>query len=74
VVAGENADFTVFFPEERPAAEAHEVTFVVITRSNRTTPLTLPFFSVVSLRAAALRLRALGFRVSIAAVREAVAA
>jgi uncharacterized protein (TIGR04141 family) len=71
IVSDDDQEFAVFFPEERPSAEAHEVTFVVITRSTRNTPLTLPFFSVVSLRAAALRLRALGFRVSIAAVREA---
>lgn len=74
LVSAENPDFALFFPEERPAAEAHEITFAVITRSNRDTPLTLPFFSVVTLRAAALRLRALGFRVSIAAVHEGVVA
>lgn len=74
IVTGEDDDFAVFFPEARPSAESHEITFVVITRSSRNTPLTLPFFSVVSLRAAALRLRALGFKVTIAAVREVVAA
>ena len=73
IVTNEDSDFAVFFPEERPNAEAHEISFVVITRSSRNTPLTLPFFSVVSLRAAALRLRALGFKVSIAAVFEAQA-
>jgi len=44
---------------------------VVLTRSDRDTPLTLPFFSVVSLRSAAMRLRALGYRVSATAVKEA---
>lgn len=58
-------------PLERPKNAAdHEVTFAVITRSKRKTPLTLPFFSVVSLRAAAQRLDAFGFRVSVAAVPE----
>ena len=44
---------------------------MVITRSTRPTPLTLPFFSLVSLRAATIRLRALGFRVSTAETHEA---
>lgn len=57
-------------PADRPLPDAHEVSFVVITRSDRETPLTLPFFSVVSLRAAASRLQGFGFRVSVAAVRE----
>jgi uncharacterized protein (TIGR04141 family) len=42
----------------------------VITRSERGTPLTLPFFSLVSLRAAVRSLRAFGFRVSLAEIRE----
>ena len=70
ITVGLDPEFAVFFPESRPTPDAHEISFVVITRSSRNTLLTLPFFSVVSLRAAALRLRALGFRVSIAAVRE----
>ena len=70
IAASENPDFAEVIPDTRPNADDHEITFVVITRSNRDTPLTLPFFSVVSLRAAALRLRALGFRVSVAAVQE----
>jgi len=58
-------------PLERPQnASDHEVTFAVVTRSERETPLTLPFFSVVSLRAAAQRLRAFGFPVTVAAVPE----
>jgi uncharacterized protein (TIGR04141 family) len=48
---------------------------VVITGSTgdhrREWPLTLPFFSLVNLRAAAQRLRNLGFRVSVAEVPEA---
>jgi uncharacterized protein (TIGR04141 family) len=51
-------------------ARDHEITFAVITRSDRKTPLTLPFFSVVGLRAAAERLRAFGFAVSVAEVHE----
>jgi uncharacterized protein (TIGR04141 family) len=70
VASALNPEFAAVFPDSRPDPNAHEITFVVITRSRRGTLLTLPFFSVVSLRAAALRLRALGFRVSIAAVQE----
>jgi uncharacterized protein (TIGR04141 family) len=70
VASALNPEFAAVFPDTRPDPNAHEITFVVITRSRRGTLLTLPFFSVVSLRAAALRLRALGFRVSIAAVQE----
>jgi uncharacterized protein (TIGR04141 family) len=70
IVAAESADFAEVIPEGRPNPGDHEVTFVVITRSTRETILTLPFFSVVSLRAAARSLRGFGFPVSIAAVRE----
>ncbi len=70
VVAAEDPEFADVLPAERPTPDTHEVTFVVITRSDRDTPLTLPFFSVVSLRAAASRLRGFGFPVSVAAVRE----
>lgn len=58
-------------PLDRPKnAAEHEITFAVVTRSNRKTPLTLPFFSVVSLRAAAQRLEAFGFPVTVAAIPE----
>jgi len=57
-------------PLERPVRDQLEVGYVVITRSRRDSPLTLPFFSLVSLRAAAQRLDALGFRVSTVAVQE----
>jgi uncharacterized protein (TIGR04141 family) len=70
LIARERADFGDVLPPDRPSPDAHEISFVVITRSDRDTPLTLPFFSVVSLRAAATRLHGFGFRVSIAAVRE----
>jgi uncharacterized protein (TIGR04141 family) len=68
IATTENEKFADVLPADRPAPESHEV--VVITRSKRDTPLTLPFFSLVSLRAAAFRLRGLGFPVSVAAVRE----
>jgi len=70
VAESENPDFADVLPADRPDPQSYEVSFVVITRSDRNTPLTLPFFSVVSLRAAASRLQAYGFRVSVAAVRE----
>jgi uncharacterized protein (TIGR04141 family) len=70
VVAAEDATFIDALPADRPDAAAHEVSFVVITRSDRDSPLTLPFFSVVSLRTAAQRLMGFGFQVSVAAVRE----
>ena len=59
-------------PAQPPARDDYEVSYVVITRGRRRAdaPLTLPFFSVVNLRAAAQRLRALGFKVSVAEVRE----
>jgi uncharacterized protein (TIGR04141 family) len=71
VVEAENPAFTDLLPAIRPNdPRDYEVTFAVITRSKRATPLTLPFFSVVSLRAAASRLRAFGFRVSVAEIHE----
>lgn len=70
VVARADAAFEQFVPTSRPNPADHEVTFAVITRSARSTPLTLPFFSVVSLRAAARRLDGYGFPVSVAAVPE----
>ena len=71
VVEREDATFSDVLPADRPEnPAAFEVTFAVITRSRRGTPLTLPFFSLVSLRAAAARLRAFGFRVSVAQIEE----
>ncbi|MDO8213985.1 DUF6119 family protein [Conexibacter sp. CPCC 206217] len=58
------------WPLHRPRPEDYEIVFAVITRSTRRTPLTLPFFSVVSLRAAAKTLQGFGFKVSTVAVRE----
>lgn len=73
VIEAENPEFADVLPLDRPDPQAYEVCFAVITRSNRDTPLTLPFFSVVSLRTAASRLQAFGFRVAVAAVRELAA-
>lgn len=71
VVEKLNPALSGLVPDGRPDPADHEITFVVITRSIRETPLTLPFFSVISLRAAARTLENFGFRVSVAAVREA---
>jgi len=64
--------FGEVFSTDAPERGDHEVAYVVITRGRRRedSPLTLPFFSLVNLRAAAQRLRALGFPVSVAEVRE----
>jgi len=72
LIDGIDPNYTSVIPTDRPDNPADfEVTFAVVTRSTRETPLTLPFFSVVSLRAAAQRLQAFGFRVTVAAVPEA---
>lgn len=71
LIGGIDPNYTSVIPIDRPDNPADfEVTFAVVTRSTRKTPLTLPFFSVVSLRAAAQRLQAFGFRVTVAAVPE----
>jgi uncharacterized protein (TIGR04141 family) len=73
LIQGEDPTCTDVVSAERPEPSEHEVSFVVITRSERQTPLTLPFFSVISLVNAADRLGAFGYRVSVAAVRESPA-
>lgn len=70
VVAGVDQAFADVLPDRRPEPGEIEVAFVVLTRSDRDTPLTLPFFSVVSLRSAGMRLKALGYNVTATAVRE----
>jgi uncharacterized protein (TIGR04141 family) len=70
VVAGADEAFADVLPDRQPEPGEIEVAFVVLTRSDRDTPLTLPFFSVVSLRSAAVRLKALGYTVTATAVRE----
>lgn len=69
-VAREGGGFEQIMPTERPDPSKWEVSFVVVTRSTRETPLTLPFFSLVNLVSAARRLRNLGFRVSTLKVDE----
>lgn len=65
IVEGEDASFAGVLPDRRPDREQLEVGYVVITRGRREdAPFTLPFFSIVNLRAAAQRLQAIGFRVS----------
>ncbi len=71
LAAGEDPGYAQVLPAARPNAAEHEITFAVITRSQRETPLTLPFFSVISLASAAARLQSYGFAVSVAAIREA---
>ena len=70
VIEEADGGYANVWPLDRPRPDAHEVVFAVITRSTRSTPLTLPFFSVISLRAAARTLQGFGLRVSKAAVRE----
>lgn len=69
-VRSKDPGFEDAVPFGAPGPEQCEVSFVVITRSSRSTPLTLPFFSLVSLRNAARDLRERRFRVSKLAVRE----
>jgi uncharacterized protein (TIGR04141 family) len=71
VVERVSPDFAHLMPEDRPDPSRREVVFAVITRSRRPTPLTLPFFSLLSLRNATVRLRALGCAVSVSTVHEA---
>jgi uncharacterized protein (TIGR04141 family) len=74
IVSAGLAEFADVVPASRPDRDAWEVSFVVLTRSQRETPLTLPFFSLVNLRAAVLRLQDLGYRVSVRQVKEAMSA
>jgi uncharacterized protein (TIGR04141 family) len=71
-VAELDGDFAGLVPDSRPERDSWEVSFVVLTRSQRETPLTLPFFSLVNLRSAVLRLQDLGYRVSVRQVKEAM--
>ena len=73
VVEAENADFNDVLPTwTAPIPKRMRSTSLSSPRSDRDTPLTLPFFSVVDLRAAASRLQGFGFRVSIAGVTRTV--
>ncbi len=70
MVAALDGGFDAVLPTDRPGRDEWEVGFVVITRSRRDTPLTLPFFSLVNLRSTVQRLQDLGFRVSVRKVDE----
>jgi uncharacterized protein (TIGR04141 family) len=70
LAASEDQAYADVLPADRFDAAKHEISFVIITRSKRNTPLTLPFFSVVSLATAATYLQGYGYTVSIAAVQE----
>jgi uncharacterized protein (TIGR04141 family) len=59
--------FRLHNPEQKPNNEEFEVVFAIISKSTR--PLTLPFFSRVNLRNAAQRLKAFGYRASIAKIQ-----
>jgi uncharacterized protein (TIGR04141 family) len=65
-----DSSFTPSLPDSRPEPGECEVAFVVLTRSSRDTPLTLPFFSLVSLKNAVEQLSDRGFKVSARAVAE----
>lgn len=65
-----DSSFTPSVPASRPAPRECEVAYVVITRSDRGTPLTLPFFALVALRTAVLQLQDWGYRVSVRAVKQ----
>ena len=70
VVKAVRRDFATVIPLHRPDSRQCTVVFAVITRSTRATPLTLPFFSVVGLRAAARILDGFGVVVRVAEVHE----
>jgi uncharacterized protein (TIGR04141 family) len=70
IVGALDSTFERHFPENRPEPGDYVIGYVVITRSKRETPLTLPFFSVVNLASAARRLQTLGFKVATQAVSE----
>jgi uncharacterized protein (TIGR04141 family) len=70
LIHGLDPGYAALIPEGPIDPTEWEVAFVVITRSTRDSPLTLPFFSLVTLRSAVRRLQALRFRVSAKSVSE----
>jgi uncharacterized protein (TIGR04141 family) len=71
LVASANASFTSAVPARLQGREQIKVGYAVLSRSKRTdTPHGLPFFSLVSLQAAARHLRDAGIEVHIAHVPE----
>jgi uncharacterized protein (TIGR04141 family) len=70
VVDGLDSSFASAIPSSRPASDECEIGYVVVTRSTRNSPLTLPFFSQVNLRTAARQIQTLGLRVAVKQVPE----
>ncbi len=74
-VDGIDSSFTPAIPTKLRARDEIKVAYAVLSRSRRTdTPHGLPFFSLVSLQAAARHLQAAGVDVYVQQVKEAVAA
>jgi uncharacterized protein (TIGR04141 family) len=71
LVAGLDSRFAAAIPKTLRAREQIKVAFVVLSRSRRTdTPHGLPFFSLVSLQAAARHLQDAGIEVHVQQVKE----
>jgi uncharacterized protein (TIGR04141 family) len=70
LTAAADPTYADVLPAAQPLAADYEICFAVITRSTRPTPLTLPFFSVISLATAARNLRGYGFKVTVAAIQQ----
>jgi uncharacterized protein (TIGR04141 family) len=62
--------FAKAIPSRTGAREQIRVAYVILSRSRRTTPFGLPFFSLVSLQAAAHRLKAAGVEVFVQDIKE----
>jgi uncharacterized protein (TIGR04141 family) len=66
-----NADFAAMIPQNPGARDEIKVAFVILSRGQRRDkPYGLPFFSMVSLKAAAERLQGAGIKVWVKTVRE----
>lgn len=62
--------FVSAIPDRTGAREEMTVAYVILSRSRRTTPFGLPFFSLVSLMVAAQRLQAAGVKVFVQEIKE----
>ena len=62
--------FANAIPDETGARDEVKVAYVILSRSRRTTPFGLPFFSLVSLQTAAHRLKAAGVEVFVQEIKE----
>jgi uncharacterized protein (TIGR04141 family) len=71
-VAGLNPDFSDAIPSERGARDKIRVSYVLLSRAKKRTgrPYGLPFFSMVSLKAAHEHLRGAGIDVTIKEIKE----